>query len=165
MQFSWCLPSMSSYSSGGETPGDETFSGISGNPWSLPNEFITAMTETNALNKPVPVRTGRVTVPVRLLGEWASVSPVSKSATYTVEWSADTFGVGAVPDCGPVKLAQKVQHSHFHYSRSSCHTNHSLSHRTSPTVYNSKCSSPIHPVFIMVFSAVQSFSTSSYPFL
>jgi len=33
------------------------------------NEFITAMTETNVLNKPVPVRTGRLTVPVRLLGE------------------------------------------------------------------------------------------------
>ena len=73
----------------------------SGNPWGLPNPFITAMTETNALNKPVPARAGRLTVPVK----WVSVSPVSKSVTFTVEWSADTFGARASwQGSTPVKL-------------------------------------------------------------
>ena len=105
-QSPWCLPSTSSYSSVVLTTGDETVSGISGNPWGLPREFITATTETNVLNKPVPVRKGRVSVPVRLLGVWVIVSPVSKSVSFTVEWSADTFGVVWPAAVWPVKLVE-----------------------------------------------------------
>ena len=40
------------------------------------------MTETKLLKKPVPVRKGRVSEPVRLLGVRVIVSPVSKSAQF-----------------------------------------------------------------------------------
>ena len=139
------------------------------------------MTERNALNKPVPVRTGRVTVP-RRVSQCLSSLQVSYIRSWVKRWhiwrwcspglrkTEISWACGSAAGCGwLLRLGQ--------YWRSNGVTSTTppgpvviptivipvrviipvllcpvIVKTITPVV--SKCSSPIHPVFLIVFSAV-----------